>query len=39
MQLVGVAGGVLNGENGRVSLQSGEVTSAGTAPGTPENLK
>ena len=39
MQLVGVACDVLNGENERVSLPSGDVTSAGTAPGTPENLK
>ncbi len=35
MQLVGLSGGVLIGENGRVSLLSGGVTSAGTAPGTP----
>ena len=39
VQLVGLAGGVLIGENERVSLLSGGVTSAGIAPDTPENLK
>ncbi len=34
-----MAGEMLNGENERVSLPSGDLTSAGTAPGTPENLK